>query len=148
MSNLQKGEIVKYVNVKQEIKTKKSNKYSIEFEIKSSPKILYNYLSNASSLEEWFADKVTIREGDFIFHWDGTEQRAHIVSKKDNQLIRYKWVTDDKKDESFFQFEIIQDEITGDVALIITDFAEESEKEANSLLWSSQIHTLMHIIGS
>ena len=148
MSNLQKGEIVKYINVKQEIKTKKSNKYSIEFEIKSSPKILYNYLSNASSLEEWFADKVTIREGDFIFHWDGTEQRAHIVSKKDNQLIRYKWVTDDKKDESFFQFEIIQDEITGDVALIITDFAEESEKEANSLLWSSQIHTLMHIIGS
>ena len=148
MSNLQKGEIVKYINVKQEIKTKKSNKYSIEFEIKSSPKILYNYLSNASSLEEWFADKVTIREGDFIFHWDGTEQRAHIVSKKDNQLIRYKWVTDDKKDESFFQFEIIQDEITGDVALIITDFAEDSEKEANSLLWSSQIHTLMHIIGS
>ena len=148
MSNLQKGEIVKYINVKQEIKTKKSNKYSIEFEIKSSPKILYNYLSNASSLEEWFADKVTIREGDFIFHWDGTEQRAHIVSKKDNQLIRYKWVTDDKKDESFFQFEIIQDEITGDVALIITDFAEDSEKEANSLLWSRQIHTLMHIIGS
>ena len=111
--------------MKQEIKTKKILKYSIEFEIKSSPKILYNYLSNASSLEEWFADKVTIREGDFIFHWDGSEQRAKIVSKKDNQLIRYKWVNEDKKDESFFQFEIIQDEITGDVALIITDFAEE-----------------------
>lgn len=134
--------------MKQEIKTKKILKYSIEFEIKSSPKILYNYLSNASSLEEWFADKVTIREGDFIFHWDGSEQRAKIVSKKDNQLIRYKWVNEDKKDESFFQFEIIQDEITGDVALIITDFAEEDEKEANMLLWNSQIHNLMHIIGS
>lgn len=134
--------------MKQEIKTKKILKYSIEFEIKSSPKILYNYLSNASSLEEWFADKVTIREGDFIFHWDGSEQRAKIVSKKDNQLIRYKWVNEDKKDESFFQFEIIQDEITGDVALVITDFAEEDEKEANMLLWNSQIHNLMHIIGS
>ena len=134
--------------MKQETKTKKKLKYAIEFEIKSSPKILYNYLSNASSLEEWFADKVTIREGDFIFHWDGTEQRAKIVNKKENQLIRYKWVTDDKKDETFFQFEIQQDEITGDVALIITDFAEEDEKEANSLLWNSQIHTLMHIIGS
>jgi uncharacterized protein YndB with AHSA1/START domain len=136
------------MNVKQELKSKKINKYSIEYEIKSSPKILYNYLSNASSLEEWFADKVTIREGDFIFHWDGTEQRAKIVTKKDNQLIRYKWVTDDKKDETFFQFEIQQDEITGDVALIITDFASDDEKEANKLLWNSQIHTLMHIIGS
>lgn len=137
-----------FLNVKQEIKTKKKVKYSIEFEIKSSPKILYNYLSNASSLEEWFADKVTIREGDFIFHWDGTEQRAKIVNKKDNQVIRYKWVSDDKKDETFFQFEIVQDEITGDVALVITDFSDEDEKEANSLLWSSQVHNLMHIIGS
>ena len=134
--------------MKQEIKTKKKQKYSIEFEIKSSPKILYNYLSNASSLEEWFADKVTIREGDFIFHWDGTEQRAKIVTKKDNQLIRYKWVNDDKKDDTYFQFEIVQDEITGDVALIITDFADADAKEANILLWNSQIHSLMHIIGS
>jgi uncharacterized protein YndB with AHSA1/START domain len=134
--------------VKQEIKTKKKQKYSIEFEIKSSPKILYNYLSNASSLEEWFADKVTILGGDFIFHWDGTEQRAKIVSKKENSMIRYKWLTDDKKDDSYFQFEIIQDDITGDVALIITDFADDDEKEANTLLWNSQIHSLMHIIGS
>jgi uncharacterized protein YndB with AHSA1/START domain len=133
--------------VKQEIKTKKKVKYTLEFEIKSSPKILYNYLSNASSLEEWFADKVTIREGDFIFHWDGTEQRARIVSKKENSLIRYKWVTDDKKDDSYFQFEIIQDEITSDIALMVTDFAEEDEKEENALLWNSQIHNLMHIIG-
>ena len=134
--------------MKQEVKSNKNQKYSIEFEIKSSPKILFNYLSNASSLEEWFADKVTVREGDFIFHWDGTEQRAQIVGKKDNSLVRYKWVTEDKKDDTYFQFEIVQDEITGDVALIITDFADEDEKEANKMLWNSQIHTLMHIIGS
>lgn len=134
--------------MKQETKLKKKVKYTLEFEIKSSPKILFNYLSNASSLEEWFADKVTIREGDFIFHWDGTEQRAHIVTRKENQMIRYKWVTDDKKDETFFQFEIVQDEITSDVALIVTDFADEDEKDANKMLWESQIHNLMHIIGS
>ncbi len=134
--------------MKQEIKTKKKSKYSIEFEIKSSPKILFNYLSNASSLEEWFADKVTVRDGDYIFLWDGSEQRANVVSKKENQTIRYNWVADDKKDDSYFQFEIQQDEITGDVALIITDFAFEDEKESNIQLWNSQIHNLMHIIGS
>lgn len=134
--------------MKQELKPTNKIKYSIEFEIKSSPKILYNYLSNASSLEEWFADKVVVSDGDYIFHWDGTEQRAKIVAKKENQLIRFKWVSEDKKDDTFFQFEIVQDELTSDVALIITDFSEEDEKEANSLLWNSQIHSLMHIIGS
>lgn len=134
--------------MKQEIKTKKKSKYSIEFEIKSSPKILFNYLSNASSLEEWFADKVTVRDGDYIFLWDGSEQRANVVSKKENQTIRYNWIADDKKDDSYFQFEIQQDEITGDVALIITDFAFDDEKESNIQLWNSQIHNLMHIIGS
>lgn len=137
--------------MKTESKTSNKIKYSLEFEIKSSPKILYNYLSNASGLEEWFADKVNIREGDFIFSWEGSEQRAKIVSKKDNQMIRYKWIDEDrldKDDETYFQFEIVQDEITSDVALIVTDFSNADEKEEDTLLWNSQIHTLMHHIGS
>jgi hypothetical protein len=63
-------------------------------------------------------------------------------------MIRYKWLTEDKKDESFFQFEIIQDEITGDIGLIVTDFTTDEEKDENVLLWTSQIHELMHAIGS
>lgn len=126
----------------------KKQKYTVEFEFKSSPKILFNYLSNASSLEEWFADKVVIREGDYVFYWDGSEQRAHIVSKKENQLIKYKWVTDDKTDDSFFQFELVQDELTNDIALVITDFAYENEREESIRLWESQIHELKHHIGS
>jgi uncharacterized protein YndB with AHSA1/START domain len=133
----------------QEVKTKKKKeKFTLEFEIKSSPKVLYSYLSTASGLEGWFADKVTINNGDFIFHWGEEEQRARIVTKKDNQLIRYHWVTDDKKDETYFQFEVVQDDITGDVALIITDFTTPEEKEEDTLLWNSEVHELMHLIGS
>lgn len=132
-----------------ETKTNKKQKFTLEFEIKSSPKILFNYISTASGLEEWFADKVNIREGDYLFYWDGSEQRARIVARKDNQLVRYKWVTDESsKDETFFQFEIVQDEITGDIALIVTDYAMDDEKEASIRLWESQIHNLMHHIGS
>jgi uncharacterized protein YndB with AHSA1/START domain len=126
----------------------KKQKYQLEFEIKSSPKILFNYLSTASGLEEWFADKVNMRDGDFIFLWEGSEARAKVLTRKDNQLIKYKWVTDDKKDETFFQFEIVQDEITSDVALVVTDFASDEDKEENILLWNSQVHSLMHHIGS
>jgi len=126
----------------------KKHKYQLEFEIKSSPKILFNYLSTASGLEEWFADKVNMRDGDFIFLWEGSEARAKLVSCKEHQLVKFKWVTEDKKDDTFFQFEVVQDEITSDVALVITDFATDDEKDENILLWNSQVHSLMHHIGS
>jgi uncharacterized protein YndB with AHSA1/START domain len=133
----------------QEVKAKKEKeKFSLEFEIKSSPKILYSYLSTASGLEGWFADKVTMNNGDFVFHWGNTEQRARVVSKKDNQMIRFHWITDDKKDDTYFQFEVMQDDITGDVALIVTDFTTPEEKEEDALLWNSEVHELMHLIGS
>jgi uncharacterized protein YndB with AHSA1/START domain len=133
----------------QEVKTKqKKEKFSLEFEIKSSPKVLYSYLSTASGLEGWFADKVTLNNGDFIFHWGETEQRARVVSKKDNQMIRFHWITDDKKDDTYFQFEVMQDELTGDVALVVTDFTTSDEKEEDVLLWNSEVHELMHMIGS
>lgn len=126
----------------------KKQKYQLEFEIKSSPKILFNYLSTASGLEEWFADKVNMRDGEFIFIWEGSEARAKMVSRKDNQSVKYKWITEDKKDDTFFQFEVIMDEITSDVALVITDFATNEEKDENIMLWNSQVHNLMHHIGS
>jgi uncharacterized protein YndB with AHSA1/START domain len=131
-----------------EVKTKKKEKFTLEFEIKSSPKVLYSYLSTASGLEGWFADKVTINNGDYIFHWGDEEQRARIVTRKDNQLIRYHWITEDKKDDTYFQFEVVQDDITGDVALIVTDFTTPEEKEEDILLWNSEVHELMHVIGS
>jgi len=31
--------------------------------------------------------------------------------------------------------------------LVVTDFSDEEEQEENKLLWNSQIHNLMHILG-
>ena len=132
-------------------KSKVSNvkvKYSIEFQVKSSPRILYNHLCTPDGLEGWFADRVTVKDGDYVFHWGKSEQRARIMSKRDNQMVRYKWITDDHKDETYFQFDIVEDGITGDIALVVTDFSTEDEKEQNARLWSSQVHELMHSIGS
>jgi len=120
-------------------------KYILEFEIKSSPRILFNYIATASGLEEWFADRVNIRDGVFIFRWDGSEAKAKLVSKKDNSFVKFKWVDNDS--EEYFQFEIVQDALTSDVALLITDFSTEDDMEENKLLWETQVHKLMHILG-
>ena len=40
------------------------------------------------------------------------------------------------------------DEITKDVSLIITDFAEEDELEESKMFWENQIEELKHTIGA
>ena len=120
--------------------------YELEYIINSSPRVLYSRLSTASGLAEWFADNVTVKGKILTFTWEGTEQKAELISKKDSKYVRFHWMDDEDKN-SFFEFRIDIEEITGDVALLITDFAEEDEKEDSIDLWDSQIAELKHVIG-
>ena len=123
-------------------------KYSLEFPIRSSVTILYNRLSSPEGLSEWFADDVDIKDKMYTFYWDGSEQSAKLQKKEINQFIRYKWI-DDVSSEGYFEFLIQIDEMTQDVALIVTDFAEdEDEKEEQTNLWTKQIDQLKRAIGS
>lgn len=120
-------------------------KYQIEFTLNTSPKLLYTRLSTPSGLSEWFADDVHLNGKNFTFIWDNSEQVAKMLMKKANEYIRFQWIDEDH--ESFFEFRITKDELTGDVALIITDFAEEDEVEDSKGLWDSQIGELRRAIG-
>jgi uncharacterized protein YndB with AHSA1/START domain len=122
-------------------------KYSIEFPVKASPKMLYQYLTTPSGLSEWFANDVNFRGEKYTFFWDNSEEEALVLSKRNNVFIKMKW-EDDDDDDSYFEFRIQIDDLTNDASLIVTDFAEEDEVEENKLLWETQIHTLLHAIGS
>ncbi len=121
-------------------------KYELEFVVKSSAGLLYKYLSTPSGLSEWFAHNVNSRGEIFTFIWDDSEEQAKLISKKANQYIKFKWLEDDDKD-TYFEFRIQIDDITKDVALLITDFTEEDDIEAASLLWESQVDDLHGILG-
>lgn len=121
-------------------------KFELEYTINSSQKILYQRLSNPGGLSEWFADDVNIRDNKYTFFWDGTEQVAEVVSKKENAYIRFHWVEDDD-DSVYFEFRINTDDLTGDVALIITDFAFPEDKDDAIDLWNTQVEELKHAIG-
>ena len=123
-------------------------KYTLEFPINSSVNILYNRLSSASGLSEWFADDVMIKDKMFTFFWDGNDQKAKLLKLKMNQFIRFKWEDNDTK-EDYFEFLIQVDEMTLDVSLIITDFAEdENDQKEQAELWNKQISILKRAIGS
>ena len=122
-------------------------KFELEFPINVSPKVLYYRLSTPSGLSEWFADDVNLKDSVFTFLWDGNEQQAELLFKKDNKSIRFHW-TDSEDEESYFEFKISQDDLTGDVSLLITDFAEEDEVEDTSELWEKQVDGLKRNLGS
>lgn len=121
-------------------------KYELEFVIKSSSRLLFNYLATPSGLSQWFAENVNSRGEIFTFIWDGSEEEAKLITKKANQFIKFKWLADED-DESYFEFKIQIDDITKDLSLIITDFAEEDELEEAKLLWESQVEDLHSIVG-
>ncbi|MFO7829579.1 MAG: START-like domain-containing protein [Bacteroidales bacterium] len=121
------------------------NKFELEYSLNSSPKILYSRLVTPAGLSEWFANDININGDVYTFIWDGAKQEAKLITKKDNQFVRYQWIEDE--DETFFEFKIRKDELTGEVALVVTDFAEDDEKDDAIDLWNSQISELKHTLG-
>lgn len=121
--------------------------YTREYFMRSSPHVLYNYISAPSALAEWFADNVVNKNGTFTFTWDGSEEVAQLVSLKKEVAIRFQW-DDDKGTDCYWEMAIKIDSLTKDVALMVTDFAEPDEIEESIQLWDSQIDALKHVIGS
>lgn len=117
---------------------------TLEYPINSSPKVLYPRLSTPGGLAEWFADDVNLKGGHFCFVWEGSVEKAEAVLKKENKFIRFRWVNDP---EAYFEFRINVDELTKDVALVVTDTVDEDEIEDATELWNSQIAELRHILG-
>jgi uncharacterized protein YndB with AHSA1/START domain len=122
-------------------------KYEMEFPIHASPSLLYQYISTPSGLQEWYADNVNSRGEFFTFIWEGSQEVARLVSKRKSEFIRFQWQVD-KGTDFYFEIYIQVDEITKDVSLMITDFAEEDELEEGKMLWDNMISELKHVLGS
>ncbi len=123
-------------------------KFELEFPIHASPQLLYQYISTPSGLSEWFADNVNSRGELFTFIWNDSEEQAKLVTKKNGERIKFRWLYDDDDAQYFFEIRIQVDEITKDVSLMVTDFSEEDEVEETKMLWENQISDLKQVLGS
>lgn len=124
-------------------------KYEMEFEVNSSTSVLFNMISTPSGLSEWFADDVNIKDDLFTFIWDGSVQQAKMVGKRKGESVKFQWIDDmDEGLKTYFEFTIKVDDLTNDVALLITDFADSDEVEDAKRLWENQIQDLKTTIGS
>ena len=121
-------------------------KFTIEYEIKSSPRILFGFLNEPNGLTQWFADDVSVKDQVYTFTWDDEQQKAKLLAVKENKLVRFRWIDDDS--QYYFEMEILQDELTNDVALAITDFAAEEAIGERKLIWNNQVEYLISVLGA
>jgi hypothetical protein len=124
----------------------KKQLFTLEYPVRCSPSILYEFLSTPAGLQEWFADKVDERDNIFSFSWSGNTEKAEIVEGEEEKFVKFHWMSSPK--EEYFEFRIEKSEVTNQTILVINDFAEKKEIKDQSQLWDYQVKDLFHRIGN
>ena len=124
----------------------KKQQFTLEFPVRCSPSILYEFLSTPAGLQEWFADKVDERDNVFSFSWNGTTDKAEVTESEQEKFIRFHWMHLPK--DEFFEFRIEKSEVTNLTILVIKDFADKGEVKDQSQLWDYQVKDLFHRLGN
>lgn len=125
----------------------KKQLYTIEYQVKCSPSILYDFLSTATGLREWFADNVDEKDGIFSISWNGSvPDKCKQLDAEENKRVRYQWLHEDSKE--YFEFEIVTAEISNQTILLIHGFAEKDDIKDETMMWDHSIKELLHRLGS
>ena len=126
-------------------------KIDIEYPLAiKSPALIWEQISSAHGLERWFADHVNEEDGMFTFTWGEpwTEQdirEAHVLESVVNDHIRLKW--DEEDDDTYFEMRIAKSDLTHQLNLLITDFAEDDDVDGLKILWESMLDRLHRASG-
>ena len=126
-------------------------KIEIEYPLATkSPNIIWEQISSAHGLERWIADHVTEEDGVFTFTWGEpwTEQdirKAELVELVKYHHIKLHWQEED--DESYWEMRIEQSDLTHNLNLFITDFAEDDDADGLRILWESNLDRLHRACG-
>lgn len=123
-------------------------KYSIEFVFgNASQQSLWRMLTDSTMMEEWFADKVRIKDGKFYkFVWEDNFQEVEQTINRPMTQVRYNWLTEDRVG-TYFEFKIHTMELSNEIALEVIAFATPEEKDDAIFLWETQIGLLKRKLG-
>lgn len=127
----------------------RKNKIHCEYSLRSaSSTVIWNAISTSAGLQGWFADKVDITHKLCTFQWGKTETRqATILYIQHGSCVRMRWKDEDEPG-CYFEMKLTQDELTNDLVLEVTDFAEPGEEYEQKELWDMQIDALRRVYGA
>ena len=122
--------------------------FSIEYDFNNvSPALLWSYISTQDGLASWFADSVDINGKHFTFYWNNEKRSAIQASQRSGISIKLRWCDETNK-KYYFELKLIQNELTKNTTLVISDFANKNEIKDYIDLWDEQIAILQKKVGA
>ncbi|TVQ14170.1 MAG: hypothetical protein EA361_08215 [Bacteroidetes bacterium] len=115
--------------------------------MKVSPKLLFTLISTSEGLARWFAEKVTVQGDNYLFEWEGSQQSARLLESKEPEYVRFEW-TDDFHEGFVLELQISHQPVSGESALIVSDYAEESDMDFTQMWWRTQLTKLQRVFSS
>lgn len=128
-----------------------NHKFTAEFELRASYKMIFPYLNTPSGLAQWFADDVQVDE-DKIYHfiWDNQNHKAKLAAQKLNHYVKFEFLPDSVEesngDNAYIELRLDTNELTGTTFLKVTDYSAEDEEELLDI-WENIVYTLRETVG-
>lgn len=131
--------------------TRSKHRFTVEYPINASPKILYPYLASASGLSRWFCQDVkTEPDHRYDFIWDNQSHYAEMSSYRTNKSVRFVFLSEQRRsvpDANYLDFSIDSSELTQEVFLRVVDYSEETDETELQEMWDSLIQALREQVG-
>ena len=109
-------------------------------------------ISNAAGLQKWLADVVTENGDEWTFTWGHpwTERDTKVsklleLEKYDH--IKLKWDYQEDDPNAYWEMRIEQSELTGNLNLLVTDYADAEDIDDLNDLWDANMERLHRVSG-
>lgn len=128
-------------------------KFVSDYQINTSKKIIYPYLSSASGLAQWFADDVVINEDKiYNFIYDGENHYARPVIMRTNHHVKFEFFDPSEEEEGdsdhpFIEFKLDENELTQTFYLRVIEYGDAYDEQEQGSIWEGLINSLKEIIG-
>ena len=119
-------------------------RYKFEYVFRSSPTIIYQFLSTPDCLTRWFCDDCSIIDDTYYFEWDSVEEVAYIVDDIEEERLRIQW--EDYEDE-YLEWQVYRSEVTSSTILEIHGYCDNDEVSEEKRYWESKMQDLRRAMG-
>jgi uncharacterized protein YndB with AHSA1/START domain len=119
--------------------------FRLEFILKTSPNIIYKFLTTPSCLIRWFCDRVQIDNDQYSYFWGDVVEVAHLVDDIEEELLRFQW--EEGETEEYLEFRMKVSDVTRETVFEIIDYCDEDEVEDQKRLWESQVAAMRKAMG-
>lgn len=120
--------------------------FTLEFILRTSPTIIYKFLTTPSCLIRWFCDKVEIDGEQFSYFWGDEEEIAFLIDDFEDEYLRFRW-DDAESNKEFLEFKMKVSDVTRETVFEIIDYCDADEVEDQKQLWISQIEAMKKAMG-